>query len=360
MKKRVLFVISSELNNAGVPAVTMGIVENLNEYCQFDIIVSGTDAGYYDSVFLSYGGKIFRTPNISYLDHKLGVIKRGRIVYEAVINACNENSYDIIHCENGFESGYALRAAKICGIPLRIVHSHGTYKIKGKNILLNLYKLHCKGLIDKYSTVRLACSNVSGRSLFKSSFINILNPVDVDYYSKISKEKHESINLLQIGYYCNLKNQIFSLKVLSELLNQGANSHLYYIGFDNGSGYYQKLQKNVHEMALESCVTFLPSDYPKNDILGKIDFLLLPSTNEGLPLVVLEAQAANVHSIISDVVTTDVDFGLCSFLPISNACIWVREILDLYGYNKVADKNKLEIVNKKNYMNQIKNAFYKV
>ena len=360
MKKKVLFVISSEMNNAGVPAVTMGIVESLSDSYQFDIIVSGTNTGYYDKKFMSYGGKIIRTPAITYQNNKLGVIKRGRIVYDAVINACKENAYNIIHCENGFESGYALKAAEICGIPLRIAHAHGTYKIKGKNVVLNLYKMYCKSLIEKHSTVRLACSNDSGKSLFKSDFFNILNPVDVDYYRAISKEKHESINLLQIGYYCSLKNQIFSLKVISELRKHCENSHLFFIGYDNGSGYYQKLLKNVNEMGLESYVTFLPSDYPKKDILGKIDFMLLPSTNEGLPLVVLEAQAANVHSIVSDVVTTDVDCGLCSYLPISDESKWVQEIIDLNGYDKIADKDKLELINKENYMTQIRNNFYKL
>lgn len=357
MKKNVLFVISSTLTNGGVAAVTMKIVEALKETFVFDVIVSGVKPGFYDKRFLSYGGRIIRAETVSYRQSKIGIIKNGDYIYKAVLRACTEKEYAVIHCENGFESGPAIKAAQKCGVPIRIVHAHGTYSTRGKNIFAKIYRLTCKRQIEEYSTCRLACSKKSGDSLFSGRFLNVLNPLDVDMYQKINKIEHETINLLQIGYYCYLKNQLFSLKILQSLLKRGYKAQLYYIGFDDGSGYYEKVKKQVKESELDDNVFMLPSDYPKAELMGKIDFLLLPSTSEGLPLVTLEAQAANVYSLISDVVSKDVDMGLCTFLPISDSEEWADQIVKLNGYTKKANLEKLENIRINNYMKRIKEIY---
>ena len=359
MKKlNILFVISSALTNGGVAAVTMKIVDSLKEECQFDIIVTGKQAGFYDEKFLSYGGKIIRTNTVDYQKSKIGIVKKGKYIYDAVIEACKEKKYDVIHCENGFESGQAVLAATKCGIPIKIVHAHGTYSTKGKNIIAKIYRLNCKRLIEKYSNIKLACSLKAGRSLFYSNFKNILNPLNVDYYQSIKKKEHTCINLLQIGYYCKLKNQKFSLQILEDLLKRNVDSKLYFIGFDDGSGYFPSLVKDIELKNLEERVFFLPSNFPKQEIMKKIDYLLLPSISEGLPLVALEAQSANIHTIVSDAVSDDVNLRLCSFLPISDSNLWVDEIISLIGSSKVLNMDKLDYIRDDNYIAIIKEIYF--
>ena len=139
--KRVLFVINSNLDNAGVPNVLMQIVRKLKEEFVFDIVVGNSAKGFYDDEFLSYGGKIFRHDLVDYSKSKVFYGKRGKQTYQKVKEVLKENKYDIIHCKNGVEAGFALKTAYKVGVPIRIVHSHGTYTNRGKNIFARLYKL---------------------------------------------------------------------------------------------------------------------------------------------------------------------------------------------------------------------------
>lgn len=359
--KRVLFVVNSNLDNAGVPNVLMQIVRKLKEEFVFDIVVGNSAKGFFDDEFLSYGGKIFRHDLVDYSKSKVFYGKRGKQTYQKVKEVLKENKYDIIHCKNGVEAGFALKAAYKVGVPIRIVHSHGTYSNRGKNIFARLYKLSGMKKGVKYSTHRFACSNVAGETLFLGSkFENILNPLDVNNYLKINKKEHDYIGLLQIGYYCKLKNQLFSLKVLQELLNRGHKAKLRFIGYDSGSGYINKVINEVNNKNLTDNVEFLPSDFNKNEVLETTDFLLLPSESEGLPLVALEAQSSRSYCIASSNVSEDVDVGLFNRFPISGEqapSAWAEFIIQNKDYVVNLNMEKLQSINSDEYMKKITNIY---
>ena len=100
-----------------------------------------------------------------------------------------------------------------------------------------------------------------------------------------------------------------------------------FIGFELTSGYIDKMNYYISQHGLEGNVNFLPSDYPKEKIFPVTDFLLLPSLSEGLPLSSLESQCSDIYTIVSDVVTKDIDMWICSFLPNNNVEKWVNEII---------------------------------
>ena len=58
------------------------------------------------------------------------------------------------------------------------------------------------------------------------------------------------------------------------------------------------------------------------------DIFVFPSNFEGFPLSMLEAQAAGLYCFVSSTVTTEVDCGLATFLPLqSGAQVWAKQIL---------------------------------
>jgi transcriptional regulator with XRE-family HTH domain len=76
-----------------------------------------------------------------------------------------------------------------------------------------------------------------------------------------------------------------------------------------------------------------------NKILQMADLFIFPSIYEGLPLSVIEAQAAGIRCLISDAVTTEVDVtGLVTFMSIQNEpSTWATKAVDLAGsYTKVS------------------------
>lgn len=309
--KNVLLVIGSSLVNAGVPNVAMKMVRSLHGEYNFDIVVGSSEPGYYDEEFLSFGGDIFRYDKYVYEDGLIKFNRSGKQLYNVINEILSKKKYDVIHCQNGYLSGWALKAAFEHDISVRIAHSHGTYILRGKNIPARMFKKSSMKKICKYATYFFACSDIAGKTLFCGhDFENIMNPIDMDQYLSLQKKPHDSINLIQIGYYCKLKNQIFTLKVLQELVSKGKNAKLWYIGYDDGSGYMSDLTEKIREFDLDDRIQMLPPNYDKLLIFPEMDFLLLPSSSEGMPLTALEAQASRTYCIASTHVPSDVDMGL--------------------------------------------------
>jgi glycosyltransferase involved in cell wall biosynthesis len=90
------------------------------------------------------------------------------------------------------------------------------------------------------------------------------------------------------------------------------------------------IEQRLSEAGLSRRVIFagLRGDVPS--LLQAMDVFLFPSLWEGLPLTVLEAQAAGLPCVMSDVISeeTDVVGGLTSRLALSDgAARWASEVL---------------------------------
>ena len=358
-KRKVLFVISSCLENAGVPNVIMHIVRELSDEFCFDILTYGNIRGFYDNEFLSYGGTILRLNNlISYEKSKILYFTRYFALTKSIKMIFNKRKYNIIHCNNGFESGPILKIAKKYNISIRIAHAHGTYSYNNKNPLIKYYKIFCRYLIAKNATNYFACSNQSGDSIFLNGYKNILNPINISNYSKITQSKHIGINLLQIGYFCANKNQQFSLNLFKELKKHILDVHMYFIGYSYNQLYFDNLISYVNINNLQNYVTFLPHNYSKEQIFKITEFVLIPSISEGLPLVAFEAQASGIVCILSDTITREADLGLSIFCEL-NVRKWCDIILDHKKNNYHIDKDKLLYIDINNYIKLIKNVYNK-
>ena len=79
--------------------------------------------------------------------------------------------------------------------------------------------------------------------------------------------------------------------------------------------------------------TGVRSDVPA--LLSAFDVLALPSFYEGMPNVVIEAQAAGLTCVVSDTVTRQADVtGLVEFLPIDNAEAWAKALESAAGVER--------------------------
>ena len=337
-KRNILLVINSDLINAGVPNVVMTIVRNLSEKFTFDIITYHSKKGQYDAEFESYGGKIFRLSLLDYSKHKILYPFRRVQIKRFMRHILKDNKYDVIHCHNGIESGVFLECAKKKGIPIRISHAHGTYIRKGNNKILLRYYSRCKELIKQNSTHALACSNKAGNSLFISgNFVNVLNPIDVSLYRGLVKNPHNGCNLLQIGYFSQNKNQLFSIKLLKSLLDEKMDVRLTFIGFPQEEEYYNQMLKTIDDAYIKESVRFLPRDADKAEVFKETDIVLLPSFTEGLPLVALEAQSARVPCILSDHVSEDANIGLAYYAKYDDIEEWKTTVRKAYNDKNNAD-----------------------
>lgn len=76
------------------------------------------------------------------------------------------------------------------------------------------------------------------------------------------------------------------------------------------------------------------------DFLQAMDVFCLPSRFEGLPISVIEAQAAGLRCLVSDLVTEEVDItGLVEFLPLEEEC-WAEALAEAAKTGDMAAGNR--------------------
>lgn len=358
MKKRVLLISPTELCVGGVSKVIMTLVEELHEEYSFDIATLSAKTGYYDDAFSSYGGKIYRIPAMQYVEHKILFPLSFFQIQSALSKILRENQYDIIHGHSGYQDAACHLAAARLGIPVRISHGHGTYVWTGRNLIMRIFFWFTKKMLHKYANTRLACSTIAGDTLFLGdSYENVLNPVDVSQYANIEKIPHEGINILQIGYFCNRKNQLFSLNLLNYLINHGVNVHMSFIGYASDKSYYEKMLEMIAQYNLEDHISFLTHDFDKRMAFAQADYCILPSESEGLPLVALESQAAGVPCLMSDTISRDSDVGAGFFLPYNNLAEWASVITDGVSIDMNRLHHNLQTISTQAYADKIRNIY---
>ena len=91
--------------------------------------------------------------------------------------------------------------------------------------------------------------------------------------------------------------------------------------------YLPEMKEKIKNLNLEDKVTFLPQDADIPAAMARSNFLLIPSLQEGLPNVALEAQKMGLPCFISTDVSDDCDCGICTFLPLDKGeKYWAEEI----------------------------------
>lgn len=230
--------------------------------------------------------------------------------------------YDIVHSHVHNFSGYVLWLAKQAGIGVRIAQSHNdTSSVQAKaGWYRRLYLALTEWWLDRYATVGLGVSYKAAASLFGSAWLTDPRR-QILYYGIDLTPFHSPVNSValrtelglpadafaigHVGRFMEQKNHLFLLEIVAEVAKQEPKMRLLLIG--DGS-LRPEIEQKVIQLGLTDHIIFagLRPDVP-NLMLGAMDVFLLPSFYEGLPLVLLEAQAAGLPCIFSDVITEEVD-----------------------------------------------------
>jgi len=299
--------------------------------------VRSTQEEHHDQEIESLGGRIFHLPwkkanPISPFIYKkaLGKVLRERGPFAAV------------HSHVGFYSGFVLPTAKKQNIPIRIAHSHNTSSTDRYSIVLGGWEKLMRNSIMGSATHLLACNELSAEWLFGHQWQDdgrvkiVHNAINLADYETLPTDRYivrERLKFPQkgpllghIGRYDAQKNHRFLIEITASLLQQIPEAHLLLIGEGN---LLPEIKAFVQEKRIQNNVHFLGvrSDIPY--ILRSLDLFILPSLYEGLPVVLIEAQAAGTPCLVSDVVSTeaDINVGLIEYENL-NAGLnqWVKTI----------------------------------
>ena len=250
--------------------------------------------------------------------------------------------YDAFQTNIDLFNGPNMLVSWLARVPIRVCHSHNAQQGKelkeGKTLSVRIYQKLMRWLCWTFSNRRCGCSKQAMDFLFEKRWVNdensrvIPNGIDLSSYQKEfdkDKKKKElnltnTYNICTVGRISFQKNPQFLLEVFYELSKIRADADLLWCG----TGELEKdIKEQIINLNLIERVHLLGARNDVNKILGCSDMFLLPSRFEGLGIVLIEAQAAGLSCVMSDVVPSEVDCGLC--LPISleqSAKYWAEKI----------------------------------
>ncbi|MDM5222780.1 glycosyltransferase family 1 protein [Peribacillus sp. NJ11] len=331
---RILHVVVN-MNRGGAETLIMNLYRNMDRSkIQFDFLTS--KEGVFDNEILKLGGQIHRIPYISDVGH---------FAYKKHLDGFfRENAtYKVVHAHMDKMSGLVLQSAKKAGIPKRISHSHNTQSEGG--LASRIYKWYAGTLIMSNATNLLACSRQAAQWLFKDKTknVNILkNGIEYKLFSfssetrgKVRKElniESDACVLGHVGRFAQQKNHSLLIDIFADFIREKENSYLILVG--EGPLKPEILTK-VKAHKLENKVKFLGVRSDINRILQAFDVFVFPSLHEGLPVSLIEAQAAGLPCLISDQISKEVDLGinLIQFLPITNSSLWSSHLMKITSSN---------------------------
>lgn len=338
--KRILMVSCEGLGNGGVQAVMMNIVRNLHREYLFDALLFTSEKRYYDDEFSSYGGNIHRIPRYEGSNKyrkKADYYIRGYKLYKDVKRLLIENGpYDVVHCNDEFESALIVKAAAECGVPVRITHTH--IISQKSNAVATLLENHRKRMIEKYSNVKVGCSLDACYSFYSypNDSIVINNTYDDCRFSRIKYLESDSkrLALIQVGSFSPIKNQLFSLDVVNRIKQDYPNVLLRLIGFDM-DGYEDLVKRRIKELKLDENVVLYPSNADTPLLLSDSFAFIFPSLHEGFGIVLIEAQAMGVRCFASTGVPQLANCGGVTYLELKDGAeVWANAIMEAYSNNK--------------------------
>lgn len=334
---RILHVFGG-MDRGGAETMVMNLYRHIDRRAlQFDFAVHTDRPCHYDSEIESLGGRIFRHPSPP---------DAGLLAWTSAFRQTlrSRGPFLAVHSHVHLFSGVVLLVSRCHGVPVRISHSHTAGADTGPSPWRRAYRQAMRLLIRGSATRLLGCSHDACEALFGAECwsdprVRVTpNAISLAASGEPAASRQvlrrelqlpgDAVLIGHVGSFTEAKNHAFVVRAFHELRRCRPSARLVLVG---AGPLRSGVEASVRASGLGGSVHFLGvrSDVPR--ILAALDILLLPSLWEGIPLVLIEAQAAGVPCVVSDRVSRECDLraGLVRFASLRNSpAQWAQDCLD--------------------------------
>ena len=303
---------------------------------EFSFLTKSADELKSSKEYERYHFPIYRLQNVQ---------RNGREDFEKEIRGILANGFDAIHLHTSSWRGFLIEEiAMDMGIPKVIVHSHSSgIDFCNEEERERIWKDHTyykEHFTMQYATDVCACSRLAADWLFSSRIPREIirtmpNAVDVKKFHlnrKVREQMRRELGVEgrvvvgNVGRYSFTKNQEFLVRAFTKAYKKNQQLFLIMIGEGERA---EEIRRLVEQLGMTAHIRCLGWSERISEYLQAMDGFCLPSKFEGLPISVVEAQAAGLKCLVSDTVTRETDLtGLITFLPLEEE-IWTESIADL-------------------------------
>jgi len=316
MPIRILQVFAS-LDRGGAETMMMNIYRKIDrEKIQFDFVVNANDSEYaYENEITQLGGRVYRMPR--YLLYNYFSYRQAwrRLLLQ-------HPEWQIIHGHHTAAASVYLGVARAMSRKT-IAHSH----VAGRDNTLKSYAKMAVRYPLRFKTDYLfACSFKAAWWMFGKHSRRahvIKNAIDARRFAHNEKTACDKFVVGHVGRFELQKNHAFLVDIFAEVKRLRPEAVLLLVG--DG-----KLRCEIESKVRTDGVYFLGVREDIPELLRSMDVLVFPSLYEGLPVTVIEAQAAGLPCVISDAITDEVIItDLVKQFPLNaSAHKWAEAILD--------------------------------
>lgn len=328
--------IFSRMNRGGAETFIMHVYRHIDrQKVQFDFAVHSPLPGHYDEEIRQLGGRLFVLPR-----PRLTGLFAYRRALERVLK--EKGPFAVLHSHVHFFSGISLAIAASFGIPFRIAHSHSTYDGKSNSPIRQLYRKYVRWLISRYATHMLGCSRAACEALYgpgcwQDPRVRVVHcGIDLTPFESLPSDRRvlrrklglpeDAFLVGHVGRFDVPKNHRFLIEIFAALIDQIPTARLILVG---EGPLRPEIEQLVAAKGLRDRVLFMGIRTDVPEIMGCLDVFLFPSLWEGIPLTLLEAQAAGVPCVVSDVISQEANLGIGLWYPVSLSAslnYWVERV----------------------------------
>ena len=303
---------------------------------QFDFLIHTREDGHYSEEIRSLGGHIYSLPRFKFFN---------MAEYRKAIHTFFKE-----HTEFSVVQGHMTSTAAIYlpiakqeygrrSMPLiTAAHARSAGVDKGlKGLATRILRFPLKNRADYLFT----CSKEAGIAVYGARAVRegrvwtIPNAIDAQRFSFQQKVRDEIRSELgiqdkfvigHVGRFGFMKNHTYLVDVFAKICETRKDAVLVMIGQGDLE---ETIREKVKSLGLEDRAYFLGNRYDVEKYYQAFDYFVFPSTFEGLPGSVAEAQAAGLHCLVSDKVTREVALtDLVAYRSIEeDPGLWAEEIL---------------------------------
>ncbi len=308
---RVLHLINA-FNRGGVEKWLLNMIAAIpRESCEFDVCCKGASLGPWAPQAIQYGARIHHCP---LRPLQIGFIRGLRRILL-------ENHYDLVHNHLGIYAGLAVWVAQSVGTPIITTFHSSTFPPASE--LLALPVMSQLRRVYAHFSLKYAIRNSDMLTAVSTGVLDDMVPRESPHREKsaaihlgieipavATNEERASFRaslglkagtplVIHVGRFFTQKNHFGVLAIFERALRQVPEAKLLLVGVGPIA---ERVEERVRNSSLRDAVRMLGAQDDAASLIARCDVLLFPSFWEGFGIVALEANAAAVPVVGSNVV----------------------------------------------------------
>jgi glycosyltransferase involved in cell wall biosynthesis len=334
---RILHIVAT-LDRGGIETwLTNVLRQGSTDRFEHSICTYRLPQGAYSKELRAAGFRIIHIP----LDNTaIGAFAFGRALFRFL----RQEKFDIVHCHGTLAVGLVVFICLVGRVPIRIAHCHSSsdppiFRWRAADYLLRCFS---RMLVRVSKTAGLACSEPAAEYLFgrkwkRTERVEILhNGIDLSPFADTVRRAPARAALgIAAGWkvlgnvarFETVKNQVHLVEILAKVITGCPDARLCLVG---DGPLRESVAQKARDLNLQDRVIFsgVVDDVPRK-MIDIFDAFALPSVYEGLPVVLLEAQAAGLRCVISDRVTEEaiLDRSTADIVSLQDHDAWCEAVV---------------------------------